>query len=368
MVLDSRSANLSYLSRSPITAEIDHGPHSPHEGTPARRRGSVRRTTSHTCLRPDGLVGDVHVVARARDIWTGTAGDHTIVGEAEVDAVIGFIEDRSLRSISVKPTAADLDDLVGLRVSSGFRRAVDEALSEEDQGASLRYQLLDDLPTAVLVSGVAIASFGASSGASTGRFPPRKMIDMSSMADICAGWARDGSMMIAGRKLGHPPMVIGPAAPALDAPDSDPLAWHPMEHMTPHSTRRRRRIDVWRDPQSQAGDGVVVVEEFFRDSMVDADGAETVVHEYLVSAELDPGHLTFRSCSADIGVLPWVECPAAAASAERLTGTTPHDLRERVRQTFVGTSTCTHLNDTLRALAAVPYLVSIVNADGVLRT
>jgi hypothetical protein len=163
-------------------------------------------------------------------------------------------------------------------------------------------------------------------------------------------------------------MVIGPVAPTLDAYDNDPLAWHRMERMTTHSTRRRRRIDVWRDPQARAGDGTVAVEEFFRDSLVDGDGVETVVHEYLVSAELEPGSLTFLSCGADIGVLPWVECPAAAASAERLTGTTPHDLRDRVRQTFVGTSTCTHLNDTLRALAAVPYLVSIMNAGGVLRT
>ena len=65
-------------------------------------------------------------------------------------------------------------------------------------------------------------------------------------------------------------------------------------------------------------------------------------------------HLDFLSCDANVGVLPWVECPSAAASATRLAGTPAADLRERIRDTFVGTSTCTHLNDTLRALAALP--------------
>jgi hypothetical protein len=63
-------------------------------------------------------------------------------------------------------------------------------------------------------------------------------------------------------------------------------------------------------------------------------------------------------------VLPWVECPAAAVSAKRVVGTTPDDLRARIKSTFVGTSTCTHLNDTLRALAALPFLAGVVERGG----
>jgi hypothetical protein len=283
-------------------------------------------------------------------------GECAVVGESGVDAVVAFIEDRSLRSIAADPPALVLDKLVGLRVSSGFRKSLDEVIVDEDRSGSLLYQLLDDLPTAVLVSGVAMAGAGL--------YPSRGSVDMSSRADICAGWAAGGTIMIGVERLGHPPTVTGPPAPGLESSDHDPHGWHPMRRMGPYSTRRLRRIDVW----GHGGAGTVKVEEFFRDTQVDEHGVETVVHEYLVDAELAPDSLAFLSCRADIGVLPWVECPAAAGSAERLTGTTPHDLRDRVRQTFVGTSTCTHLNDMLRALAALPYLVSIVAAGGELRT
>jgi hypothetical protein len=35
-------------------------------------------------------------------------------------------------------------------------------------------------------------------------------------------------------------------------------------------------------------------------------------------------------------------------------------LRQRVRENFLGVGTCTHLNDTLRALADVGPLIAIV--------
>jgi hypothetical protein len=300
------------------------------------------------------------VLAHARDLWTGWDGDCQTLDQADLDAVIAFIEDRSLRSMTVDPPAPHVDRLVGLRVSSGFRKAVDEVMPGTDQARSLQYQLLDDLPTAVLVSGVAMAS--------SGMHPPRGMVDFSSRADICAGWATGGTIMVHGEILGHPPIVKGPLAPTLRPSVDDGLAWHQMEELTPHSTRRCRRIDVWRAADTEHGSSLLLVEELFRDTYMDGDGVETVVHEYLVSAEIEPASLRFVSCRADIGVLPWTECPAAASSAERLIGTRPHDLRERVRQTFVGTSTCTHLNDTLRAFAALPYLVSVVVAGGELRT
>jgi hypothetical protein len=36
-------------------------------------------------------------------------------------------------------------------------------------------------------------------------------------------------------------------------------------------------------------------------------------------------------------------------------------LRSRIRETFTGVSTCTHLNDTLRALAALPALAALID-------
>jgi hypothetical protein len=48
--------------------------------------------------------------------------------------------------------------------------------------------------------------------------------------------------------------------------------------------------------------------------------------------------------------LPYPECPASGGSAARLVGSSIDGLRRHVRQDFTGTSTCTHLNDTFRAL------------------
>ena len=72
------------------------------------------------------------------------------------------------------------------------------------------------------------------------------------------------------------------------------------------------------------------------------------------------GTESFRSCAATYGALPWPECPGATASAGRLAGTPVAGLRRRVRQEFLGVGTCTHLNDTLRALADVGSLIAVL--------
>ena len=101
------------------------------------------------------------------------------------------------------------------------------------------------------------------------------------------------------------------------------------------------------------------VDVLFRDSHVDEDGAETIVHEYTVSATVDTADGVLVSCSAAPRVLPWVECPAAALSASRLAGLPVSGLRRHVRDSFIGTSTCTHLNDTLRSLEDIPALLTL---------
>ena len=312
----------------------------------------MRRTTTHTSLRPEGLLGDVSLVARGRDLYTGTDRRPTLVAEARLDATIAYVADRKLTALEVDPPLGPAGaGLVGRRVSGGFRRGLDEALPDEDTTASLRYQLLDDLPTAALVAGFPIAAAGV--------HPPRGSFDLSRNADICAGWATGATILVEVEELGHVPQVTGPPAPSLDAPE-DPDAWHDPGPLGPHAMRRFRRIDVWRPD----ADGPFAVESFFRDSHFDGEGTETVVHEYLVRAELEPGTYVFRSCRAEVGVLPWVECPGAVPSAGRLAGTAPGDLRPRIRDTFVGTSTCTHLNDMLRALAALPHLAGVVEHAG----
>jgi hypothetical protein len=117
--------------------------------------------------------------------------------------------------------------------------------------------------------------------------------------------------------------------------------------------RRHRRLDVAVDPADPC---VLVVDAMFRDSYTVLSGTETVLHEYDVVARVDRAGGTVLSAQALPRVLPWQECPAAAASAGRLAGTPLADLRARLRVEFAGTSTCTHLTDALRGLEDVAAL------------
>ena len=103
-----------------------------------------------------------------------------------------------------------------------------------------------------------------------------------------------------------PPFNIGPVADAIES-EADRLGWHEHDPLPPNSTRRRRRLDVWRDGARAVAEG------FFRDSHVDANGVETVVHEYTVRATVDPVTLAMTECDATPGPLPYPECPGAAA-------------------------------------------------------
>jgi hypothetical protein len=233
---------------------------------------------------------------------------------------------------------------VGANLYAKFRRAVEEALPGEAQSRAVRFQLLDELPAAVLASGRALRAENV----------PIEMEWKALPVDICAGWAAGGALLAGMTELG-PPLLVGPAAPAIE-PEDDPAAWHEIAPLPPHGTRRRRRIDLCQEQ------GRFLIDCFFRDSHVDADGAETVVHEWSVEAEVDPENRRFVSGAARMGPLPYPECPGAEASARRLAGMPIDGLRRAVRSSFVGPSTCTHLNDTLRALEDIGALLDILQA------
>jgi hypothetical protein len=150
--------------------------------------------------------------------------------------------------------------------------------------------------------------------------------------------------------------VTGPVAPDIERAD-DPWAHHELGELAPDSMRRRRRIDV---RPGRPEPGLVEVDALFRDTHMGDDGFETIIHEYVVEAIVDPQTMTFVAIRAVPHVLPWYECPQAAASAERLIGAPLAGLRPVVRAEFLGATTCTHLNDTLRALEDVPALIQLV--------
>ena len=343
--------------RGDMTVELGplhprHGPHQPTRGGPPRVPGSVRRTSTIDMLRPEGNTGPLVLRGRARDLGTKSAGA-VVLGEASAEAMVDYPSGRTLRTLTTTPSRPVLGELVGRSVASGFRRAVlklDPRLPAENGLLNL---LLDDFPVATLVSGHAVV-------AST-PFEQRRQrvsgLHGNLVRDQCAGFISGGTIMAEVDRCGVTPVVTGPVAPPL-VDEHDPEGWHTLEPLPPHAMRRARRMDI--RPGTPT-----VVDVLFRDSHVRADGLEVVVHEYTVAAEIDTGSGTVLSCTATPQVLPWVECPAAAASATRLAGLPLAGLRQHIRATFTGTSTCTHLNDTLRSLEDVAALLPLVNPSGV---
>jgi hypothetical protein len=333
-----------------------HGTHDPVDATPDRALGSVRRTTTIEMLRPAGVRRDLGLRGSGRDVLTGPDGAVTVLDQASMDVVIDFLDAVSVTAITTTPEVPGLEQVIGRAAATGFRAAVDEAIGDGFRGRPI-YQLLDDIPVATLVSGYAIGFAGALEAPGDDERPWRRADGMAELqvADLCAGFQSGGTIMRARETgtRGNGGAVTGPVAPSIERPD-DPWAWHEFGPLVPDAMRRRRRIDVRRSDDDPA---IVLVDAHFRDSHLGDDGYETIVHEYLVDAAVDSRTLTFVRAEAIPHVLPWYECPQAAASAARLVGRPLAQLRPSVRAEFLGPTTCTHLNDTFRALEDVAALV-----------
>jgi hypothetical protein len=329
------------------------GPANPVASSPTRRAGSARRTTSIDTSRPTGLEHGSVVDGRARDIVTGPSG--AVDRHHEQRMLAHIAPNRELMAIEADPPEPRLPELLGTPVGPGFRARMAELLPDHARDQTLLYALLDDLPGATLVSGYAILR--GSSDTPAARASEQHV---RASEDMCAGWARDATIVVTFREKGSVPTPIGPGAPRLER-DDDPLSWHPMDPLPREATRRRRRLDLLPpDPDS----GRRLFNSHFRDSYRDAQGAESVVHEYVVDGSLDETGGRLGLVRADPRVLPWVECPGAIGSAARMAGRPLAELRSQVRTEFVGTSTCTHLNDTLRFLSdLIPLHALVPEAD-----
>jgi hypothetical protein len=296
--------------------------------------------------RDEGSLDPIYLNGKARDIWTDDVGDVSEMGAAGLSATIELIA-RVVRHVEVTPPVAAVAHLSGAPAMSGFRATADKAAPELRATRDLRYTLLDDVPVATLISGHALSASGLLGDVGKSGYLP--------VADQCAGFATGGLLMNS-FEAGDPAIVTGPEAPDLDH-GSDPLAWHLVEPLAPQAMRRRRRIDVFEDDAGRMG-----IDAMFRDTYVRTDGVETIIHEYTLTATVDPDTRVIIESAATPRVLPWQECPGAVASAERITGMTLKDLHFRVRQELFGTSTCTHLNDLLRSVADAETLIERVRA------
>jgi hypothetical protein len=303
------------------------------------------RRTSHI----DMIFTDAGLALRgaARDLWTDADGRAHVVAEGTVDAQLGH--DRALASITVTPER-DVSGLIGLPVAGGFRAAVDRVVPREPEEAAPLHLLLDELPVAALISGYALLYLGDLPQHAPGQGPALK-------SDICAGWRHDGTMMVSVRATGQVPVPLGPIAPP-DYSTADPAGWHAIGPLPVGAMRRRRLVEVG------AGDPAPIV-AMFRDTHVQPDGTEAVLHEYRYAGAVDLASSTVVASEATPQVLPWIECPEAAASATRLVGHAVDELRDLVRTDLRGTTTCTHLNDLLRSLGDVgPLLAELQRRSG----
>lgn len=315
-----------------------------------RQPGSVRRTSTYDQIWLKSAIGPALLRGRARDLFTAPDGTAHVLDEVGLDVDVDYPDRRRVTAIrlntpSIGIDSAILQQLVGQSASSGFRQAIDDIWPGGDSGQRPLYLLLDDIPVAALVmlhSILWVSPPEMAMNGKAGKIPP---------VDVCAGW-RQGGTIVNTIHDGSLPVVIGPIAPPLLNPD-DAIGWHELGELPPYAMRRHRRIDLVVD-----GDRLLA-NVFFRDNHFAADeGVTRIIHEYQVDAVFDRNSLTLLDLAVQARALPWQECPEALGSASRLIGLNASELRSHVRREFVGITTCTHLNDTLRSLADVPLLAA----------
>lgn len=338
----------------PWLSAPDHAPRRPAGHAPVRQPSSVRRTSSIDMTWPDGRDGLITFSGYARDLRTGEHLAATnLVAEDRLHARLGW--DRVIRDAKATPARARIGELVGARGGGHLRALLGEVMHTERDAGSPLYLLLDDLSGASLIAGWAWSRWRSdwmqrAPSPRDGRSVP----GIRNMENICAGF-RTGSSALRSDGAASPAQSTCAVVPL--AHPEDPIGWHPLPEHPGVSMRRARRIDVWRDAEGRAH-----VDAGFQDSATVPEGGRVAIHEYRLHAVTDAGAHRLAHIEAIPHVLPYKECPAAAANVQRLTGSTIAQLRTRVIEMLPGTLGCTHLNDALRALADVHTLLASLPA------
>jgi Protein of unknown function (DUF2889) len=320
-------------------------------GTPARRPGSVRRTSTIDMVWPGGYGTHLHLVGRARDLLTPTAGEASVLDEATM--LVEIPGSRTVGAIEVTPERPGIEGLVGCVGGSDLRNAIDRVLPGEREAATPLHLLLDDIAGTSLIAGFAWSRSrpqmrAQMNGGAADKGSMARTFGVRKGRIICSGLRPNGWSDTHRQYDQDPAHAVRPAGD-ITTPD-DPLGWHPFPPDPNVGMRRHRRIDLWRD------DGVLKVDAFFRDACWDPDGTQLALHEYTVTADVDADDHTLMSVVPTPRVLPFPECQWAAPNAARMTGIPVSSFRATVQQTLTELRACTHLNDMLRSLAEVPAL------------
>jgi hypothetical protein len=291
------------------------------------------------------MAGTMLQTGTARDLLTGAnVDDPQVLAFDRVDLEI--TQAREIVQISATPVRPGVEALVGARAGGHLRAAIGEALPAEARAGTPLYLLLDDLGGASLVAPFAWTQWNAQT-----RRQMVEALDLAAMRQkmvgVCIGFAPGSLALDPSRDA----LQRNGEVPSLGSPD-DRHGWHELTEWSEISARRARCIDVWFEGED------IVIEAFFQDSAATQTGERQAVHEYLLSARADRRTATLRAVTADPRILPFEVCPSAILNIGRMVGTPLADLRRAVVERLPRTDGCTHLNDTLRALAEVPQLAA----------
>lgn len=303
---------------------------------------------------PEGRGGPMHLSGRSRDIRTLSATEAPVLLDvAGVEARLS--SDRNLVSLDLDGAPGRFADWTGMAVTGKFRAALRERYPM-DSRQSGEYLLLDDIPGAAFISNWAWHCWEPDETAA--RWLATADRTSRKMEGVCIGLARGSPAL---NPHGMPDVSRQSSAYVEDLVNPlDPAAIHalPQWGAVP-AVRRARWIDVWRDADD------IVAESGYQDSAATPDDRphrrRRAVHEYRLQARIAPDGI-LRDIRVTPLVLPYSSCPAAAAKARALIGSPIAALRETVPATLAKEAGCTHLNDVLRALAAVPLLASRIDA------
>ncbi len=316
---------------------------------PIQPLGSIRRTTSIDVEWLGGPESGRILHGVSRDFIRHANGTGQMIDAAQMTADVNI--ERVITAISATPAPARLAELVGQRGGGHLRMVLAQVLPELSASGSPLYLILDDISGISLISNWAWSLWHPDAINAMRLAMSEGTLDnmMESRAGVCHGL-----------QIGHSgmnPERENFGANSADAKElrnpADPDGWHNFPEITGISMRRARRIDVWRD----AASGLIHIDSAFQDSAPLRTGGRVALHEYRLSATVDPATLTLQSITPEPRVLPFHECPGAVANALKMAGTTLPNIREKVLSDLRGTAGCTHLNDALRALGEVPMIL-----------
>lgn len=311
---------------------------------PLRRAGSIRRTTTMEMTFPKDQPIPLLLRGYGRDIFT--PNPHMaprLLTEDRLEVRVG--PGRLIEFIATQPPRSETTALEGIHSITGFRGRLYETMGGTPERGRPLYTLLDDIAGCSLIAGWAFTRWGKDPG-----IERRPQSGKHPMEGSCVGF-RPGSSALAP----HPRRDSAVAVLPLAHPD-DPDGWHELLVTEGAAMRRARRIDLWMER------GSIIVDAMFQDSANNATGGRDAIHEYGLSMVADGASGVLTEIHARPSILPYPECPAAADNLQQLVGTPLSELRQRVLDRLRLTAGCTHLNDAIRALDAVPQLLAVATA------